>query len=299
MAVYTTKNLSMKELKEIPFKLERNLQNLVEKNLSGILGLEFIQSEFVIKDNRFDTLAFDKQSNSFVIIEYKRNKNFSVIDQGMTYLGLLWDNKAEFVLAYQKVFKKNVQKDAIDWSATRVIFISPSFTDFQMSATFKDLPIELLEVKQYVGDIVITTPIKKANTTGAIKTISVNNKTFETVAKEFRVYTEAEHLEKADVETKELYEEFKESLLNLDSQITIEPKKLYIAFKKNSNICDIEIQKKQLKITLNVKNGKLDDPKKLFQDISTQGHWGNGDYRIVISDDKNLEYILSVIKELL
>jgi predicted transport protein len=29
------------------------------------------------------------------------------------------------------------------------------------------------------------------------------------------------------------------------------------------------------------------------------GHWGNGDYKIHVSDDVNLEYIMSLIKQVL
>ena len=93
---------SLKELKEIPFKLEKELQNIIEQNLAELLGLEMVQSEFAIKERRFDTLTFDAQTKAFVIIEYKRNRNFSVIDQGMTYLGILLENKADCVLAYQE-----------------------------------------------------------------------------------------------------------------------------------------------------------------------------------------------------
>ena len=43
--------------------------------------------------------------------------------------------------------------------------------------------------------------------------------------------------------------------------------------------------------------GELDDFKKLARDVSNTGHWGNGDYEMTISDDKDIEYILSLIKK--
>jgi hypothetical protein len=42
-----------------------------------------VKSEFELHGLRIDTLAFDKESSVFVIIEYKKERNFSVIDQGM------------------------------------------------------------------------------------------------------------------------------------------------------------------------------------------------------------------------
>jgi hypothetical protein len=42
---------------------------------------------------RIDTLAFDKESSAFIIIEYKKDRNFSVVDQGVAYLNLMLNNK--------------------------------------------------------------------------------------------------------------------------------------------------------------------------------------------------------------
>jgi len=41
----------------------------------------------------------------------------------------------------------------------------------------------------------------------------------------------------------------------------------------------------------------LNDPKKVAQDVSGIGHWGNGDYKIQIENDKDLEYIMSIVKQ--
>ena len=66
----------------MPFKLEKNVQQLFEDNLNEIMGLQFVDTEYAVKDKRFDTVAFDEQNKSFVIIEYKRDKSTSVVDQG-------------------------------------------------------------------------------------------------------------------------------------------------------------------------------------------------------------------------
>jgi len=69
------------------------------------------------------------------------------------------------------------------------------------------------------------------------------------------------------------------------------------AFISGSNIVDIHPQKKALKLWINLSKGELDDPKQITRDVSSIGHWGNGDYEIQISDDENIEYILSLIKQ--
>ena len=79
--------------------------------------------------------------------------------------------------------------------------------------------------------------------------------------------------------------------------IEIVPKKLYIAFKKNKNITDIIIMKKGIKLFINLKKGQLDDPKNLMKDVSETGHWGNGHYEAIVIDTKNLEYLMSLVKQ--
>ena len=35
----------------------------------------------------------------------------------------------------------------------------------------------------------------------------------------------------------------------------------------------------------------------MAEDVSDSGHWGNGDYRIIIRDTTDMEYSLSLIKQ--
>ncbi len=138
------------EISEVPFELEKNIQYLVEHNIKTIFNIDFVTSEFELNGLRIDSLGFDNDSKSFIIIEYKKDKNFSVIDQGYAYLSLLLNNKAEFILKYNETREKDhfLKKDNVDWSQSRVIFIAPQFTAYQRKAIeFKDLPIELWEVK--------------------------------------------------------------------------------------------------------------------------------------------------------
>jgi predicted transport protein len=59
-------------------------------------------------------------------------------------------------------------------------------------------------------------------------------------------------LNRASSKARELYSGLKERVLELDN-VDIEPKKQYIAFKGDKNIIDIEVQKEQLKVYLNMK----------------------------------------------
>lgn len=298
MALFNINNQNKLELiKELPFKLEKDIQNLTEQNMKSIFGLEFVRSEFSLNNFRIDTLVFDREASSFVIIEYKRDKNFSVIDQGYAYLSLMLNNKADFILEFNENCKETLKRNDIDWSQSRVIFISPNFTTYQKEAiNFKDLPIELWEVKRYNNKTISYNKIQTSGSQESIKTISRQDEAIEKVTKEIRVFTEQEHLEKASEGIKELYEKLKNAILNLDS-LEVKPKKLYIAFVASSNVVDVHIQRNQIKMWLNLQKGELDDPKGICRDVSQTGHWGNGDYEIAIQTDEDLEYILSLIKQ--
>ena len=52
------------------------MQEITEANLNEISQLELVKSEFELQGLRIDTLAFDRESSSFVIIEYKKDRNF-------------------------------------------------------------------------------------------------------------------------------------------------------------------------------------------------------------------------------
>jgi predicted transport protein len=301
MNLYKSGVKKLELLKETPFKLEREIQNLFEQNLTQVTGLEMVKSEFVKKGKRIDTLAYDASSNAFVILEYKRDKNVSVVDQGFTYLSLMLENKADFVLTYNETLNKHLHSSKVDWSQTRVVFVSTSFTENQRLATnFKDIAIELWEVKRFENDIISITPIKKTRSAESIKTISQKDSQIKSVTDEIKVYSEEEHLNGKSDNTIELFQSFKNAILNLKDDLDIKPKKQEIGFTNNGKIfADVCILKNSLKFWINMKKGTLDDPKKVARDVSSIGHWGNGDYEVIATNTDNLEYILYLVKQAL
>ena len=297
--LYKIENNKTEEVFEKEFKLERELQNFVENNLKELLNLELVKSECVIEKYRLDTLAFDNENNSFVIIEYKRGNSYSVIDQGYSYLATVLNNKADIILEYNETLNKSLKRSDIDWSQTKVIFISQSFNKFQRdSLNFKNLPIELYEVKRYKNDIISFNPIKGRENAEDINTILKSNLEAEKVSQEIKKYSIDEHLKGVNEDIIELFYQIRERIENVFPEVEIEAKKLYIAFKNNKkNIVYLLLQKNAIKIWLNAKYGEIDDFKKMSKDVSNTGHWGNGDYELSIKDDKELEYIMSLIVE--
>ena len=113
MQLFSFEGKNVKTIDEVSFKYERDIQVLVESNLEEILGFKFIDTEFPLKNLRIDTLAFNEETKSFVIIEYKRDKSISVIDQGFAYLALMLNNKAEFILHYNEYLNKSLKKGRV------------------------------------------------------------------------------------------------------------------------------------------------------------------------------------------
>ena len=299
MKLFRLNKTNLNEVEQVPFKLEKDIQSLVEGNVESIFNLKFIQTELSVDKYRIDSLCFDEENNSFVIIEYKKGSSYSVIDQGYTYLQLLLNNKSDFLLVLSQHFNKVLRMEDVDWSQSRIIFVSPSFNSYQKdSVNFKDLPFELWEIKRYSNDTVVLNQ-HRSNSKESIETLNpkTTNSTISQVSREVKVYTEERHIEYGSDELKEVYNDVRERILELGSDIEIIPRKEYIGFKRGSNIVDIEFQKKQLKFFINMKKGELDDPMNISRDVSNVGHYGNGDYEIRVNKESDLDYLMVLIKQ--
>ena len=298
MKLFTSNGDNLNQINEKQFNLEKDIQSITESNMDKVFGLKKIKSEYSLNNFRIDSLCFDTKTKSFVIIEYKNTKNFSVIDQGYSYLSLMLNNKAEFVLLYNELLDKNLRKDDVDWSQSKVIFVSPTYTVYQKeSINFKDLPIELWEIKQFENNTVMYLPIKATQTTESINTISSVDSTISTVSKEVKTYTEEEHLNGLPNNIIEMYETIKTEILNL-GDVTLKPTKQYIAFVGNKkNIVDFVIKKSKIKVYINRKYSEIDDYKNKVSDVTNIGSWGNGDCEFTYESIDDMDYLLSLVKQ--
>ena len=231
MKLFELKEKKLSHIRSTPFKLERDIQNVVEGNVEELFGLEFVKSEMSVGGFRFDTLCFDKENNSFVIIEYKKGSNYSVIDQGYTYLSILLNNKSDFILEYNETMGRNLKRDELDWSQSRIIFISPKFSDYQKnSINFKNVPFELWEIKLYEGGLV---SMNKHSTTSTESIDSISSSSsgniVESVSREVVVYTEQYHLDRLNDDIKEIYQILRDKIIDWDD-VVIGFKRHYVSF---------------------------------------------------------------------
>lgn len=94
-----------------------------------------------------------------------------------------------------------------------------------------------------------------------------------------------------------LFDELRKRILNIDSSVREEPKKLYVAYKSLTNFADIIPQKNALRLSLNIPFEKIKDPKEKCRDVANKGKWGNGDTEIKISSFEDLDYSFGLIKQ--
>jgi|AntRauTorckE6833_2_1112554.scaffolds.fasta_scaffold08079_2 predicted transport protein len=289
----------LESVDEEPFKLEKEIQEVVESNLNKLFLLDFVATEFPIENFKFDTVAFNNDTKSFVIIEYKRGRNESLVDQGYAYLHTLLNRKADFVLLYNDIFSTSFNIKDFDWSISRIIYISLQFTDYQKNATsFSTRAFKLFEIKRFTNGVVLVNEISNRKTfkVASDPVDNIIDNSMRKVVNEIVVYSEEEHLNKGTEKSRELYEELRVRVLEL-GDIKIEPKKYYIAFKGKRNIIDVIIQKKQVKISINLKEGSLKDHENMTTMMDHIGTLGNGDYQIFYSNLENLDYLMTLIRQ--
>jgi RecB family endonuclease NucS len=118
MPIFQIVGTQLKKLKVLQLDKEKTLQQLVEANLSEVLDMAFLASEYTTTfGGRIDTLAVDA-SGAPVIIEYKRNKNDNVINQSLSYLKWLKSQKPGFFekLIQDKLGADAAKKITLDWN---------------------------------------------------------------------------------------------------------------------------------------------------------------------------------------
>ena len=301
MKLFELNNNSLKHIRTEPFGLEKDIQTIIENSVDDVFDLEFVKSEFRIQNFRFDTLCFDKDNNAFVIIEYKKKSSYSVIDQGYTYLSILLNNKSDFILEYNETKDTSLKRDEVDWKHSRIIFISPKFSDYQKnSINFKNVPFELWEITRFQNK---TIGLNKIETTSEvdINTTSKDKKNVVSrVSNEIVTIDENYHLYKSKNRPQsviDLYYKLKERILELGEDVEIKYLKQTIGFKRYRTFTDIIIYNGGVGVVLNLKKGELNDPLNKTEDLSEKGNWGNGDYRIWLGDEEDFEYTMDLIKQ--
>lgn len=114
-------------------------------------------------------------------------------------------------------------------------------------------------------------------------------------AKEINIYSE-ENFINSNPNVKDVYISLKKRIVQF-GDVVIEPKKLYVAFKRNTNFCDVLFRKNKLVVFINMTKGSLIDSENICEDISSKGHWGNGDYSVSINSEMEIDSLMKLIEQ--
>lgn len=311
MKLFKLQSNVLEDVEGIPFQKERDIQNLIEENMSTVFGFTMIKSEFSVGNYRIDTLCYDEERNSFVIVEYKKGASYSVIDQGFSYYQLMLNNKSDFILVLSQHLGKVLGVNDIDWGESRIVFISPAFNSYQKdSVNFKNLPFELWEIKRYSNNTIVLNQ-HKSNSKEEIQSLNgAGQDIISEVKKEVKSYTFEEHYQKTNEGVLETFTQLKEVMEEL-GDVEYVPKKPYISLLYQSTaIAHFYFQKQRVRIDVMRGNEKVDGSfsKKFFEmddpkGISKSGNWvwktgvKGHYYSISLDSNSDVDYLMFLLKQ--
>lgn len=258
--------------RQISFESEYILHHITQNRLEELFGLKLVASEKQLYQLRPDNIAFDKNTKSLVIIEYKNKFDGNVLNQVQGYHNLILENKDEYLKLVNEI---------IDFDNIKILIISPKFSDKQIENA-KD-NIELWKVSLF-DDCKVEYLNLKSNET---KTLKIN-------PDELKI-TEENLLDDKTDETVELYKNFKNSLLeefdDLDLKFLIDAVSIKA---QNEYLCIVTV-KNSIKIHYYAE--KLEDSENRTRDISditTGGPLSN--YELTLNSE-NIDYAIELIKQ--
>ncbi|HEZ7989757.1 MAG TPA: DUF262 and DUF1524 domain-containing protein [Ruminococcus sp.] len=100
-----------------------------------------------------------------------------------------------------------------------------------------------------------------------------------------------------NVLTKTLFDVLDRRIQNLSPAVKREFKKLYVAYKLDTNFVDIVFQKQRLRISVNMKYSEVSDPNGICKDITGLGRWGNGDVELYMEHTSDVDRVMEIIEQ--
>ena len=273
------------QIKAKSLSLEKQIQDIVEKNLEELFGVRFLASEYIIDNGRVDTLGLD-ENNCPVIIEYKLDSNANVINQGLFYLDWFMEHKAEFDLLCREKLGSKID---IDWDNPRLLCIATDFNKYDENAINQiNRNIELIRYTLFENNSLM---IQLASA------VSEKPRALHTNGDKYP-YDRIEHrLKTANKNIVSYTEELDEYILNLGDDIQKKALKNYWAYKTIKNIACLVINKEKLGVYLSVNYKDIRNPRPNVEDVKGKGHWGTGNTAVFVTNDEELEYAKELVKK--
>jgi predicted transport protein len=296
MPLFQLAGNGLKPIVQAEFKTEKELQQMVERNLGPVFNCRFVASEFStgsVHGGRIDTLAISEDNNP-VIIEYKKVQSSDLVTQSLFYLSWLNDHRGDFQVAVQKALGPKV---SIDWSEIRVICIAPSYKRYDLHAVqVTGGMIELWTYRRFVNGAIFFEEIQTDGFQGS-SPAAANGKNPLMVAAGRKAavtratakWTFAHTLDGKPETTRDLALAVQEFMLGLDPSIEEAPKKWYVAYRTTQNIVCMEVQKQKVLLFLKLDPKKCKGPPGISRDASKIGHCGTGSLQVTLRKPRDFE----------
>jgi len=303
MPLFHINNKQMVLAKPINFKLEKEIQTLIENNLQIVFNCKFVATEFSTGNEhagRIDTLALSEDNNP-VIIEYKKVESSELVNQSLYYLSWIKDHKGDFQIAVNKAIGKEVE---VDWNDVRVICIAPGYKKYDLHAVqMMGANIELWQYRLYDTNSIYLEEVFRRSTALSTTTAIEQGKNPIMVeagkkAAQTRLtgsYNFEQHLSCGDDNIKNILLDLRDFILSIDESIEESPKKFYIAYKVSQNFVCVEVKKNKLTLFLKINPKEIKLPQN-GRDVSEIGHYGTGDFELNISNKEDFEESKEYIK---
>ena len=277
-------NGDVEELPSAQVVLEKELQKLLEDNMSTFFGVTFLRSEYRITNGRMDSIGID-ENNCPVIFEYKRSVNENVINQGLFYLDWLLDHKADFKLLVMEVLGKE-KSEMIDWSMPCVICVASDFTKFDVHAVNQmQRNIKLVRYRKFGNDLIALEHLNAPQ----VQPISDEVILQPTKKSAWKEKSFKQYFAEAGTKNQNLFYSIKDYILSLGDDISENQLKLYVAFKKVKNFVCVEVYQNSLLLHLKLNPDTVDLVPGFVEDVRHKGHWGTGDLRVIIKNSDDFE----------
>lgn len=280
------KDLKLEKVDRKEFNNEKELHALVEKNLSYVMGIRLIATEYPIPNGRIDTLGLDEDKVP-VIIEYKWKKDLGAIVQGLFYLDWVMQNKKPF----ESIVKDKLGKDiAVNWSTQpRLIIVAQDFDTKELSAI--NLMIPSVELKKYslydglfnIEDVNIAKgkPGPKGDDVGGGE----------------EKYSLEQILQKTKPQTREVFSTIRDKILGISDAVWEKVGAFYCDYRTSSTFVSVHVQKAKLRIYIKMGDRKVNDPKGICKPVPTTYGYGLLNTYFELSKKDGIDYSLNLIRQ--
>lgn len=294
---------NMVPVEQTNFNVEKELQNLVEKNIKAIFNCRLVTSEFPTgaqHAGRIDTLALSEDNNP-VIIEYKKVESSELINQSLFYLSWIHDHMGDFEIAVQKGIGHSVK---VDWSDVRVICIAPNYKKYDLHAVqVMGANIELWKYRIFKNSTIYFEEVFKQSYPPSTNTIDPSKNPVMVAAGKKAAQTRAtgsytfeQHMVGKSKKVRELTLHLQDYIMGLDTSIEQTPKKFYVAYKSSQNIVCMKLEKENITLYLKLKPSDISGPPKIYRDVTNIGHYGTGNTEFKIKSEHDIETVKPYIE---